>query len=212
MTSSAPFQTGDSTQSSAHREPFDESRPAAPTGGEGRIGTLRGASARVDPRRLVQGTLAVVVATLLVFIVVLTAAGVHTNQQYDELHSEGVPVTVTVTKCLGLLGGTGSNLVGYSCRGSYMLDGHRYEETIPGNSYHHPGATIPAIAVPGNPRLVSPVSLVATQHSSASVFIVPALLTAVLLALVAVVTVRRRSHRRHAGTSKAATGRLSYSG
>jgi heme/copper-type cytochrome/quinol oxidase subunit 2 len=51
---------------------------------------------------------------------------------------------------------------------------------------------VPAIVVPGDPALVSPVSIVATEHSSAGVFVLPIVLFVVLLVLVALLVVLRR--------------------
>ena len=137
---------------------------------------------QVDARRVGQVVIGIVLATLAILAVVFTVVGVHTNQQDDRLHHDGVPVTFTVTGCLGLLGGSGSNAAGYSCHGTYTLGGHRYSERLPGNSFHRPGSTVAAIAVPGDPALVSPASIVATEHSSASVFVLPAILAGILRA------------------------------
>jgi hypothetical protein len=133
-----------------------------------------------------------VLATLAILAIVFTVVGVHTNQQDDRLHNDGVPVSFTVTGCLGLLGGSGSNAAGYSCQGTYILDGVRYHEQLPGNSFHRPGSTVAAVAVPGDPALVSPASIVATDHSSAGVFVLPAVLLVALLVLVAILLVLRR--------------------
>lgn len=168
------------------------SRPIEPD----RIASLRGATVQFNPRRALQVIAAVVLGALLVVIVVLTVAGIGSNNQIDTLHNRGVPVTVTVTGCLGLLGGSGSNAAGYSCHGTYALDGQRYSEPLPGTAFHRPGSTIPSVAVPGDPALVSPVNIVNSQHSSAGVFVLPAVLTGVLLALVGVFAWRQRISRR----------------
>ncbi|MFZ0249727.1 MAG: hypothetical protein WAL61_07260 [Acidimicrobiales bacterium] len=160
-----------------------------------RVGQLRGAGVSVNRRRIGQVGIGIVLATLAVLAIVFTIVGVHTNQQDDRLHDDGVPVSFTVTGCLGLLGGSGSNAAGYSCRGTYTLEGHRYAVALPGNSFHRPGSTVRAIAVPGDPALVSPASIVATEHSSAGVFVLPAVLAVVLLALVVLLLVL---HRRRA--------------
>ena len=49
-----------------------------------------------------------------------------------------------------------------------------------------------AMAVPCDPTLVSPVSVVDTEHASASVFILPAVLLVVLVAMLVVLALRRR--------------------
>jgi len=171
-----------------------------------RVGQLRGAGVAVDRRRVGQVVIGIVLATLAILAIVFTVVGVHTNQQDDRLHRDGVPVTFTVTGCLGLLGGSGSNAAGYSCRGVYTLDGRRYSEQLPGDSFHRPGSTVAAIAVPGDPALVSPASIVATEHSSASAFVLPAVLAAILLLLVAVLLLLRR--RRQATASADPPGAL----
>ena len=168
-----------------------------------RVGQLRGAGVAVDGRRVGQVAIGLVLVTLLVLTIVFTLVGIHTNQQNDRLHNDGVPVTFTVSGCLGLLGGSGSNAAGYSCRGTYALDGKTYSERLPGDSFHRPGSTVPAIAVPGDPALVSPTSIVATEHSSAGVFVLPIILFVVLLVLVALLVVlrRRRGHESADGPS-----------
>jgi hypothetical protein len=157
-----------------------------------RVGQLRGAGVSVDGRRVGQVAIGIVLVTLLVLTIVFTLVGIHTNQQNDRLHNDGVPVTFTVTGCLGLLGGSGSNAAGYSCHGTYSLDGKTYSEQLPGDSLHRPGSTVPSVAVPGDPALVSPASIVATEHSSAGVFVLPIIFFVVLLVLVALLVVLRR--------------------
>jgi hypothetical protein len=164
-----------------------------------RVGQLRGAGVSVDGRRVGQVAIGIVLVTLLVLTIVFTVVGIHTNQQNDRLHNDGVPVTFTVAGCMGLLGGSGSNAAGYSCHGTYTLDGKTYSEQLPGDSFHRPGSAVPAIAVPGDPALVSPTSIVATEHSSTSVFVLPIILLVVLLLLVALLLVLRR--RRQASAS-----------
>lgn len=174
--------------------------PSVPgNGDQERIGQLRGAGVQVDGRRVAQVAIGIVLATLAILAIIFAVVGVHTNQQDDRLHHDGVPVSFTVTGCTGLLGGSGSNAAGYACRGTYVLQGHRYNEQLPGTSFHRPGSTVAAIAVPGDPALVSPASIVATEHSSGGVFVLPAILAAVLVLLVALLLVLRR--RRQAAAS-----------
>jgi hypothetical protein len=81
------------------------------------------------------------------------------------------------------------------------LQGHAYNESLPGSAFHRPGTTIDAVAVPGDPALVSPVAIVDAQHSSAGVFILPAVLGGVLVLLVVALIVQAR--RRRGGTQPA---------
>ncbi len=155
---------------------------------------------QVDGRRIVQVLVGLVLVTLAVLVVVFTVAGIHNNRQINQLRDQGVAVEVTVTGCQGLLGGSGSNSAGYSCRGSYELDGRRYSEVLPGTSLHVPGSTIRSVAVPGDPALVSPVSIVDSEHASDGVFILPAVLLVILLgALGGLVLLRRGAGERTAG-------------
>jgi MYXO-CTERM domain-containing protein len=183
--------------------------PPVPTDGQtgepaDRVGQLRGAGVSVDGRRVGQVAIGTVLVTLLVLTIVFTVVGIHTNQQNDRLHNDGVPVTFTVAGCLGLLGGSGSNAAGYSCHGTYTLDGKPYSEQLPGDSFHRPGSTVPSVAVPGDPALVSPASVVTTEHSSAGVFVLPIILFVVLLALVALLLVLRRRRRSESGRAQPA--------
>jgi hypothetical protein len=158
---------------------------------------LRGAGVQVDGRKVGRVMIVLILAVLAVLVIAFTVVGVQKNHQIDELHDQGVPVTVTVTSCLGLLGGSGSNAAGYSCHGTYSLDGHRYNEPLPGNALHRPGTTVAAVAVPGDPALVSPRAMVASEHSSANVFVLPAVLLAVLLFIGGALLLRHR----HTGTA-----------
>jgi hypothetical protein len=187
QTPSAP--SGNGKRSDARADPESP-------GTADRIGSLRGPSVQFDRRRVGRVVAGVSVATLVVLIVVFTVAGVHSNNQIDTLHDRGVPVTVTVTGCLGLLGGSGSNAAGYSCHGAFTLDGRRYAESLPGTAFHRPGSTIPSVVVPGDPALVSPVDIVDSEHSSAGVFVLPAVLTGILVVLVVLVAWRMRGGRR----------------
>ncbi len=155
--------------------------------------TLRGASVAVDAR-VVGG---VVVATLLVGLavasVVLFIVGAHRNAQITGLQQHGVPVEDTVIACTGLLGGSGSNPVGFRCWGSFSVDGRRYTEDIPGTVLRASGSKVQAIADPDDPGLVSTPSVLASEHATAGVFILPTVLLAVLVGTVGVLVLRRRS-------------------
>jgi hypothetical protein len=166
----------------------------------GRVGTLRGATVSFNPRRLVQIAVGLVLAALAVTAIVLTVAGIHSNDQINRLQTQGQPVTVAVTGCLGLLGGSGSNGAGYSCNGSYQMAGHVYREPLPGSTFYRPGTKVAAIAVAGDPALVSPVAIVNSQQASNGVFVAPIVLGVILLAFIAVLVLRNRPRRRTTAT------------
>jgi hypothetical protein len=162
---------------------------------EGPVSTLRGAGAQVDVHTVAQVVLGLIGATLAILVVVFIVIGVDKNRQINELRGQGVPVTFTVTSCQGLLGGSGSNGAGYACRGTYRLAGHTYNEPLPGTAFFSPGASVHAVAVPGDPGLVSPVTVVESEHASSRVYVLPVVLFAALVLLVGTIFLRRRRRR-----------------
>lgn len=165
------------------------------------LSTLRGAGVNYDARKVGQVVIGLCLVALVVLVVIFTVAGVHKNSQINELHHDGVPVTVTVTNCLGLMGGSGSNAAGYSCTGSFTVHGTRYTESLPGTDFHHVGSTVSATAVPSDPALVSPNSILKSEHTSLSVFLLPLILLVVLALLVALLAFLRQRRRDAAASS-----------
>lgn len=162
---------------------------------DGPVSTLRGAGVSVDGRRVARVAFGICIATLAVLVVVLSVAGAQKNSHITRLKDHGVPVTLTVSHCQGLLGGSGSNDAGYACSGTLSMGGRRYSESIPGDVLRAPGAAVRAVAVPGDPPLVSTVSTLAGERASWRVFIVPAILL-VILALLAGGGLLRKRHSR----------------
>jgi hypothetical protein len=160
--------------------------------------TLRGATVAVDPRRAAQVTVAICMVTLAVLVVVFFAVGLHKNAQITSLKDHGVAVTDTARGCVGLLGGSGSNPVGYRCWGTFRIDGRAYTKDIPGTTLRAPGSKVAAVADPEDPGLVTTVSALRNEHASATVFIVPSILLAVLVLFTALLALRLRSRSHHA--------------
>lgn len=140
------------------------------------LSTLRGAGVEVDVRLVARLALGLVFLGVAVLIGVLFLAGSNKNGQITSLRQNGVPVTVTVTRCRGLMGGSGSNAAGYSCDGTLTLDGRRHGVTVPGNSLHAPGARLHEVAVPNDPTLLAAPNVLATEHASGRVFVLPTVL------------------------------------
>lgn len=162
---------------------------------DARVSTLRGASVSVDGRRVAQVVVGLLLAALAVLGVVFIVAGINKNQQINELKDHGVPVTYVVSKCLGLLGGSGSNGAGYACQGSYTIDGRRFFEDLPGTSLYAPGDRVSALSVRSDPTLLSTPAIVDSERASGSVFIPPAVLLGVCALLGGAVLLRHRQHR-----------------
>jgi hypothetical protein len=135
-------------------------------------------------------------ATLLTLAVVFFVVGIHKNDQITSLEHHGVAVSDTVTGCVGLLGGSGSNSAGYRCWGTFTVDGQRYTKDIPGTVLRPIGSRVPVVADSADPGLITTASELSSEHASAGVFIVPTALLAVFLILAGVLTVRFRANRR----------------
>jgi hypothetical protein len=158
-----------------------------------RVGALRGAGVQVDAARV--GYIAAVLGLVAVIVVagVLLAAGVKKNSQIDSLKSANVvPVDLTVTKCLALVGGTGSSPAGFECSGTYTYRGTAYTEGVPGSADLPVGSTVHGIIADGDPALYSTPRAVASEQTSAVRVVLPAVV--LVLALVGLVwaVLRRR--------------------
>ena len=77
------------------------------------------------------------------------------EQPDQQLRTHGVPVTVTVTGCMGLMGGTGP-VAGYSCTGHLHPRRHAVPPVIPGTAFHAPGSDLPGGGRPERPEAARP--------------------------------------------------------
>jgi hypothetical protein len=145
---------------------------------------LRGAGVEVDVPRARRVFVGACLVALAATVALLFSGAVDKNAQITSLRQRGVPVNITVAGCLGMVGGSGSQLAGYSCKGTFALGGRHYSDDIPGNTFLRPGATIRGITVRSDPGLLTTPSILATEHPSWRVFILPTILL-VLLVLMA---------------------------
>jgi hypothetical protein len=158
----------------------------------------------VDGHRVARGLGGACVVALVALAAVLFGAGAHKNAQITSLRHHGVPVEVTVTKCVGLLGGSGSNSAGHTCRGSFVLDERRYSVTIPGSTLRAPGTKVRVVAAENDPGLIATVHQLENEHTSWKVFVLPTVLLVMLAAFLGLFATLRRRDRgaaRSAGTS-----------
>ena len=97
----------------------------------------------VDVRRAGRVVVAVCLVALAVTGVILLVAGVQNNDQIDNLRHHGVPVAVTVTGCLGLMGGTGAQCGRLLVYGDlHPRRARSTASTSPALAFHAPGGTI----------------------------------------------------------------------
>jgi hypothetical protein len=146
---------------------------------------LRGVRvAEVDSRWVFRIVIAVVLLVLLASTVALTVSGAHQNARLHRLHHEGVRVVVTATGCVGISSGVGMGIEYWECRGSYTLGGHSYNQVIGGSRAHlENGQKLVAVAVPGEPGLLSTVDAAAKKYSPWSAYVTPIILGAATVAL-----------------------------
>jgi uncharacterized membrane protein AbrB (regulator of aidB expression) len=154
--------------------------------------TLRGAPVNVDVRRAARVIAVVVVVALAVTVASLFVADANTNAEITSLQRHGVPVEVTVTGCRALLGGSGSNAAGYSCTGTFELNGHRNRTTLPDDTLYGIGTKVKVIAAANDPGLIATAQQVRSERASWHLFIVPTVLLVVLIALLIAIVLRRR--------------------
>lgn len=159
---------------------------------EAPVTTLRGAGVEVSRRTVRRVIVTVTLVAMVGGAIALAIAGAHRNAQINQLRHDGVVVTVNVTRCQGLLGGSGSNAAGYTCKGAFTMHGQRYLVTVPGLSLHVQGSRVRLVTVPGDPTLVGTPSTVAIEHASWGVFIAPAILLVMAALLATALLVRRR--------------------
>ena len=161
------------------------------------MGTLRGAGVQVDTARAGRVVLVLLLVTLVVVGLVLLVAGYRKNSQVDDLRAHGVPVSVTVADCLGLMGGSGSNTAGYECTGTYTVRHTTYTEGIPGSTFYRQGTHVAGVVSSDDPGLLSTPSTVASSHPTVTLYVVGAALLLVAGAIVVWLLLRRRARGHH---------------
>jgi hypothetical protein len=149
-------------------------------------GYIRGGAGVVDTRWLFRILLGLAIVVVAALVAVLTIQAADKNSRTESLRHRGVPVDVTVTKCLGILSGTGITVTSFQCNGSYVLAGRSYNGLIDGSTTNHAaGDVVKAIADPKHPTSISTASSLATADSSWRTFIGSGLLFVLLVLLVA---------------------------
>jgi hypothetical protein len=160
------------------------------------INHLRGVRvARVESGRVIRAVAVVVIVALVVAAAAVAASAAHEHARASKLQQHGVPVTATVSGCTGISSGIAMAIEYWECRGTYQLDGHRYNEVIRGSRARlDPGQTVQAVAVPGEPQLLSTAAAAAHRHSPWPSYVTSIILGAVALILVGLLV--RWSRRR----------------
>ena len=125
----------------------------------------------------------------------LIASGVVSNARIDRLRHQGQPVVATVSGCEGLLGGSGSNGVGYTCRAQFRLGGRIWSEVLPGTQLRAPGSRLALVVVPSDPKDLATPAGMAVERTSYLAFLWAGLLWVAALVLAGAALVTRRRDR-----------------
>ncbi|MCU1364018.1 MAG: hypothetical protein JWM55_1846 [Acidimicrobiaceae bacterium] len=158
-----------------------------------RVASLRGAQAASLGRRFWLRAATVGLVAFAVALALSFASTLNDHARLDRMKAHGVPVVVTVSNCVGNMGGSGSSVAGYVCRGTYDLGGVTYHEIISSmTTFASRGSHVAAIADPSQRGYVALASAVKSATSAAA-FVVLIILTVALLILVALmIRIRRR--------------------
>ena len=167
----------------------------------GATGTLRGAAVDVDARRAGRIAAALAIAALAVTGAFMAIGAYQANAQITNLRQHGVPVEATVTGCVSLVGGSGSNVAGFECTARYTVAGTAYTATLPGIAPHQAGDRVAGIAASDDPALFTTPATLAASRASSRAYLLPAAL--VLAAGAAGVLLATRRRRRAGGRGPA---------
>jgi hypothetical protein len=160
------------------------------------VSSLRGPEAQRIGGRFWFATGALLLTAFAVVIIVSFISATNDNSRIDRLKTRGVSVVVTVTNCVGNIGGSGSNASGYTCHGSYRVKDVRYQEIIGSKStLSTVGSKVQGIADPAHPSTIELASAVARSSSSPSGYVVPSVLALLFVALTLLFLRRLRSTR-----------------
>ncbi len=171
-----------------------------------RVGALRGSSAVGVQRSFWVYAGALVVLLLGVVTVVSFVSASSDNARIERMKDHGIAVAVTVTDCVGNLGGSGSNGAGATCRGRSQVGATTFHEVIGSlSAFSPPGAVVRGVADPARPSTVELASAVAAARPSDGVYLAPGLLALrfVVLAGGYVRLARRSSARDRAARASA---------
>ncbi|MDE2282373.1 MAG: hypothetical protein KGJ92_06335 [Actinomycetales bacterium] len=162
---------------------------------EAAVATLRGPDVRGARRTYLRVALALVLLAVLSLSVVTLVAAMNDNARVARLKVDGVPVTISVTGCRGNLGGSGSNVVDYTCQGDYVVAGTHYHEVIGSMDRAYAiGAVVKGVVDPRQHSYVVLASAAYSSHGSTRGYVVAgSLAVADLAAAWALWRVARRS-------------------
>lgn len=124
-----------------------------------------GGGVEIGWRRVVLFAALLCLVILAALVAVLTSEAIDKHARNSQLERHGVPVTIVVSRCLGLASGTGITVYAYQCDGTFALGGRNYTDVIGGtNAFHRPGDVIQGVTDPAHPANLATADFVARTH------------------------------------------------
>lgn len=158
-----------------------------------------GGGVSLNGRRVATVLAALGLAVLVVVTATVAVSDARANSRIDRLRAHGVPVTVTVTGCLGISSGVGMGIEYWRCGGTYTLASRTYEAIIGGQrALLDKGQRIQAVAVPGDAASLSIPQVLQKRRSYALAEVLGGVTAALALAGAALLV---RSRRRSASAA-----------
>ena len=156
-----------------------------------------GGGVDMNPRLLAAVLAWVGVAVLAAFAAYYAVSGSQRSSNLSELRAKGVPVEATVKGCVAIGSGVGMGIEYWQCNASYTLAGSAFTERLNGSrAFIENGQTIAAVAVPGDPSLLSTAASVRGGHSSTGDYVASTVSGVVAASSAAgLVLLRRRRNR-----------------
>lgn len=163
-----------------------------------RLVSLRGPEAANVGHNVRRWFLAAVLLVSWTALIVSFISTAHDNSRIERMKFRGVPVSVTVTRCTGNIGGSGSNAAGFTCAGGYTVAGTTYHELIGSmTTFARPGTELRGVADPSKLTTVVLSSALSKSEASLAAYIPAGL---ILAALIGLTTWFIESTRRRAAT------------
>jgi len=155
-----------------------------------RVVSLRGPEVASIERQVWHRFVAVALALSFAALIVNVVSTAHDNSRIERMKTHGIAVSVTVTRCIGNVGGSGSNGAGYRCHGDYSIAGITYHELIGSmTTFAASGTKVNSVADPSKPTTVILASALEKSTASSAAY-VPAGLFAIVLVALSMVFVR----------------------
>ena len=149
-----------------------------------RVVSLRGPEVVSIGRKVWHRLVAVGLALSFVALIVNVVSTAHDNSRIERMKTHGIAVSVSVTRCIGNVGGSGSNGAGYTCQGDYSIAGTAYHELIGSmTTFAVSGTKVNSVADPSKPTTVILASALAKSTASPAAYVPAGLMAIVLIAL-----------------------------